>query len=667
MFVAKELRQVNTMFPSGQWSFNPLAYQNVPSDRVDWASLAQQWIKMKETLPNLNQEPTPPPAPLISKPKNSRSESVAEPLPNDIEGGEAPMDMDTKDDDIPESVGASSSWNQWNNWPNQWGWGWSGNAGTVPSADNVSSTSSSVDSKVKWNENSFPADTVKSTSETWSRGNRPRQSQKPVVEQTSVIDAVKKKQLPAWIREGLNKMEREKQKKLERERLMQERQMRKQEPFKENSPEENLRIAANNPTHVPSEPFKTATTIPRVVHPFESTAIDVPDPPRLSSPPINKEENTSLIRKTKDEIMEESMLKIRRILTEILLEATENHVVMIAREELKRAKSSARAVRRSNAVSSVKGNLGLNIYGSGSDDSDSSSSENTYFDRKSDSDEELKSLIDRKKQDFRKIEDEIEIQIEKQEAKEKLIARQEEDDDDDDDGEDSDVDNTKSNSGSVNRLQEVPQQDVRSKSSSSKDEDDSATSSNKPKEQRVSNQQQSGSGNDGNRSTSQINGDRKNGKVELKHTRSPSSSSSSSDSKSESSSSKSSRSKSSYSSGSGSDSDTSSHRKRSKHKAKTNERSKRPAKTKRYRSRSRSPSRDRRSTDSRTYSSRSYKSESYGRRSSPYRRRSRSRQRSTSRGREKYSESSRRYDSHSKPRRRRSNSSDSRRSRYKRR
>lgn len=41
------------------------------------------------------------------------------------------------------------NWNQWNNWPNQWGWGWSGNAGTVPSADNASSTSSSVDSKVK--------------------------------------------------------------------------------------------------------------------------------------------------------------------------------------------------------------------------------------------------------------------------------------------------------------------------------------------------------------------------------------------------------------------------------------------------------------------------------------------------------------------------------------
>lgn len=70
--------------------------------------MAQQWIKMKETMPILDQEPTPPPAPQISKPKSSRPESTAEPPPNDIEGGEAPMDMDTKDDDIPESVGAST-------------------------------------------------------------------------------------------------------------------------------------------------------------------------------------------------------------------------------------------------------------------------------------------------------------------------------------------------------------------------------------------------------------------------------------------------------------------------------------------------------------------------------------------------------------------------------
>lgn len=44
------------------------------------------------------------------------------------------------------------------------------------------------------------------------------------------VDAVKRRTLPAWIREGLEKMEREKQKKLEKERMEQQRsQMSKKE------------------------------------------------------------------------------------------------------------------------------------------------------------------------------------------------------------------------------------------------------------------------------------------------------------------------------------------------------------------------------------------------------------------------------------------------------
>ena len=39
----------------------------------------------------------------------------------------------------------------------------------------------------------------------------------------SFLDAVKRRTLPAWIREGLEKMDREKQKKLERERMEKER------------------------------------------------------------------------------------------------------------------------------------------------------------------------------------------------------------------------------------------------------------------------------------------------------------------------------------------------------------------------------------------------------------------------------------------------------------
>lgn len=46
----------------------------------------------------------------------------------------------------------------------------------------------------------------------------------------SCADAVKRRTLPAWIREGLEKMEREKQKKLEKERMEQQRsQMSKKE------------------------------------------------------------------------------------------------------------------------------------------------------------------------------------------------------------------------------------------------------------------------------------------------------------------------------------------------------------------------------------------------------------------------------------------------------
>lgn len=52
---------------------------------MDWAALAQQWIKMKETI-----VPPAPPPPTINTM-----------CPGNDGSGEAPMDMDTKDDDVP--------------------------------------------------------------------------------------------------------------------------------------------------------------------------------------------------------------------------------------------------------------------------------------------------------------------------------------------------------------------------------------------------------------------------------------------------------------------------------------------------------------------------------------------------------------------------------------
>lgn len=112
------------MYSNNQWSFNPAVYQNIPYEQgtyycvslivclneliseclfvVDWASLAQQWIKMKETVPATTQGPAPPPAPVISKTAETPVPTptlVPSQPSNDIEGGEAPMDMDTKDDE----------------------------------------------------------------------------------------------------------------------------------------------------------------------------------------------------------------------------------------------------------------------------------------------------------------------------------------------------------------------------------------------------------------------------------------------------------------------------------------------------------------------------------------------------------------------------------------
>lgn len=56
------------------------------------------------------------------------------------------------------------------------------------------------------------------------------------------VDAAKRRQLPAWIREGLEKMEKEKQKAMERERLE---MLRKQELEARKQAEDEARAVLN--------------------------------------------------------------------------------------------------------------------------------------------------------------------------------------------------------------------------------------------------------------------------------------------------------------------------------------------------------------------------------------------------------------------------------------
>lgn len=109
-----------------QWALNPSTYQNVSSEHVDWAALAQQWIIMKEA--------GPPPVQQITVTPQQRSSSAKKDVQN--EGGEAPMDVenDKEDDDVaPPWTNVNvpppgDSWT-WNAQQQQWGWN---NAWTAP-------------------------------------------------------------------------------------------------------------------------------------------------------------------------------------------------------------------------------------------------------------------------------------------------------------------------------------------------------------------------------------------------------------------------------------------------------------------------------------------------------------------------------------------------------
>ena len=63
---------------------------------VDWAQLAQQWIQMKETFPPDQVPPAPPPPPI--GPLSRERDCLKEIHDVGAEGGEAPMDMETKEE-----------------------------------------------------------------------------------------------------------------------------------------------------------------------------------------------------------------------------------------------------------------------------------------------------------------------------------------------------------------------------------------------------------------------------------------------------------------------------------------------------------------------------------------------------------------------------------------
>ncbi|EFX71722.1 hypothetical protein DAPPUDRAFT_255403 [Daphnia pulex] len=313
---------------------------------VDWASLAQQWIRMKEVhetvvlnVPEMAQSHYQSNINLL------RSSPSVELQPSDsnVTSGEAPMDVE-KEDEITSSA-SDWSWQsqslnqQTHNWPLQHGpyvprhsfpqvtHPGAANLPTAlgPSQTFLSTISPSMNFTPRVPLLPLPPSARPNSSDEDSLGASSFNSMPS-------IDASKRKNLPAWIREGLEKMEKEKQKKEEREKFLLERELRRKREL-ESGVQGDLAVTRSRFDDSEEEEDDTADEIKSPLK--ESTPTTVPNAQTL----------------------EDIMVRIRQLMTEILLEVTTEEIRSAAVEASQRAKG--------------KSGLSLDQYGSDSEGEDS--------------------------------------------------------------------------------------------------------------------------------------------------------------------------------------------------------------------------------------------------------------------------------------------------------
>lgn len=233
---------------------NPAFYANTPNANVDWAQLAAQWIHMRETLPSdqLNLIPDAPPPPsitLLDRSSNNFSKHL-----QDEEKGEAPMEVEKDEDDvipsfdstinqavpmIPPQPPVIPQWNTglgmttnthsgvWSNPPWQMYEQPPAVAPTVPlnKPPPLCPELQGYTARKRYGNKSPHRDVFASSMVA-------PQITEDLNEEEESLDAAKRKTLPAWIREGLEKMEREKQREEERIKMEELRNQRAQEKRK---------------------------------------------------------------------------------------------------------------------------------------------------------------------------------------------------------------------------------------------------------------------------------------------------------------------------------------------------------------------------------------------------------------------------------------------------
>ncbi|KAI4810847.1 hypothetical protein KUCAC02_013775 [Chaenocephalus aceratus] len=247
---------------------------------------------------------------------------------------------------------------------------------------------------------------------------RPRSPiQLPVKQEVAAtLDAVKRRTLPAWIREGLEKMDREKQKKIEREQMEKERAKMTKDDAKEREVEEG----GDGPRVPRKSKFDSDDEGNYNDDDEEKPSIKKEFSGRSPSPAAEDSEPEM----TEEEKEFQLMFITKTLLTEILLEVTNEEIQHVARETHRKAtRAPAKQLAQSSALASLTGLSGLGDYGS--DESEDEDERSVRGSESSDTDdEELRHRIREKQDAFRRKEREAQ-QLQDKQAQDALLAREE--------------------------------------------------------------------------------------------------------------------------------------------------------------------------------------------------------------------------------------------------
>ncbi|XP_077455379.1 arginine/serine-rich protein PNISR [Stigmatopora argus] len=227
------------------------------------------------------------------------------------------------------------------------------------------------------------------------------------------LDAVKRRTLPAWIREGLEKRDRENQKRLEQERMEKERAEMSKDDDRHHEVDDGVdgpRVPRKSKFDSDDEANEENEEKPPVKKEFFMRS---PSPPAEDSEPEMTEEEKEF----------QLMVITKTILTEILLEVTNEEIQHISKEVHRKAtRAPAKQLAQSSALASLTGLSGLGDYGSeesaDEDDRSARGSESSDTDE-----EELRHRIREKLDAFYRKEREMQ-QLQEKHAQDALLARE---------------------------------------------------------------------------------------------------------------------------------------------------------------------------------------------------------------------------------------------------